>query len=64
MKDWFKRSSLKDVGIGGWKCFCCNPLSRKPGKRQRDKTLYHGRARSRMKAETYDEIQSGVRYGE
>lgn len=48
--DEFKANMLKDIGIGGLKCSCCNNLAKK-GHGKKDKTL-HKRARKRIKEKT------------
>ena len=58
MRDLFKIASFPDVGVGGWYCYCCNPLPTRGGKRGKQKKKYHHRARARMKKELIDEREN------
>lgn len=49
MKDIFKLAINQSIGIGGYHCHCCNPISRRNPRRSRDKTRLHRTARARMK---------------
>jgi hypothetical protein len=53
MRDLFKLAMNKDIGIGGWKCPCCNPCTGHGAKRGKWKRVYHKIARSRMKREGF-----------
>lgn len=46
--DIYKQQLIKNIGIGGIKCFCCNKLARKHGQRKKDHSLQRT-ARRRLK---------------
>ncbi len=49
--DYFQKAQVKDIGVGGYRCLCCTPLTKR--KKGRSKTQVHKRARSRLRQERY-----------
>jgi hypothetical protein len=49
--DEFHQAMNKEIGVGGWKCPCCNPMpsGSHRGKRGRVRASLHRHARRRMK---------------
>ncbi len=47
--DHFRRAQAKDVHVGGYKCPCCTPLTKR--NQRKSKTALHKRTRSRLKQE-------------
>lgn len=52
--DYFQEAQAKDVHIGGYKCPCCTPLTKR--NRRRSKTGLHKRTRSRLRQELLAEL--------
>jgi hypothetical protein len=55
--DSFKYNQLHKVGIGGMKCYCCNRILRRNGKRNVDR-IVNGIARARMKISLNKELSN------
>lgn len=54
--DYFQEAQAKDVHIGGYKCPCCTPLTKR--NRRRSKTALHKRTRSRLSQELLAELDT------
>jgi hypothetical protein len=54
--DYFHRAQVCEIGVGGYKCYCCTPVGKY--KRRQAKTALHRRTRSRLKQtkEDYDAL--------
>lgn len=52
--DRFKLLMNSDIGVGGYKCYCCGPADRQDEKRIRRM------ARHRLKNETREELNSSL----